>query len=60
MPDAPVEAIREACERLLNEPSFHSAAKELGDKVAAEAENSTVVQELEAAVSRACREAVSD
>jgi len=45
--------------RRLNEPSFRSAAKELGDKVAAEAENSTVVQELEAAVARACREAVS-
>jgi UDP:flavonoid glycosyltransferase YjiC (YdhE family) len=48
MPDATVEAIRAACERLLNEPSFRAAAKHLGDLVATEAENSTVVQELEA------------
>jgi UDP:flavonoid glycosyltransferase YjiC (YdhE family) len=49
MPDAPVEAIRAACARLLQEPSFRAAAKRLGDAVAADAENSTVVQELEAA-----------
>jgi len=35
----------------LNDPSFRAAAKRLGDLVAAEAENSTVVQELEAAAS---------
>jgi len=40
----------------LDEPSFRRAAKELGDQVAAEEKNSSVVQELEAAASRACRE----
>jgi MGT family glycosyltransferase len=59
MPDAPMEAIRAACQRLLNDQSIRRAAKELGDKVAAEAENSTVVQELEMAAVRADREAVS-
>jgi len=54
MPDASVDAIREACARLLNDPSFRAAAKRLGDLVAAEAENSTVVHELEAAASDAC------
>jgi MGT family glycosyltransferase len=49
MPNASVDAIRAACERLLNEPSFRAAAKRLGDLVAAEAENSQVVEELEAA-----------
>jgi MGT family glycosyltransferase len=49
MPDASVETIRGACVRLLNEPQFRAAAKGLGDLVAAEAEGSTVVQELEAA-----------
>ena len=61
LPDASAEAIRGACERLLSEPSFRMAARALGDKVAADAENSTVVQELETAASlasRACREAV--
>ena len=58
MPGAPVEELREACRRLLNEPSFRKAAKELGDKVAADTENSTVVQELESAALRACREAI--
>jgi MGT family glycosyltransferase len=57
MPDAPSEAIRTACVRLLNDPSFRAAAGRLGDQVAAEAENSTVVQELEAAASDACSEA---
>jgi MGT family glycosyltransferase len=52
MPDASTEAIRAACKRLLNEPSFRKAAKELGDKVAIHAENCTVVQELEAAAIR--------
>jgi MGT family glycosyltransferase len=51
MPDASVEAIRAAAERLLSERSFRAAATRLGDLVAAEAENSTVVQELEAAAS---------
>jgi MGT family glycosyltransferase len=51
MPDASVETIRAAAERLLNQPSFRAAATRLGDLVAAEAENSTVVQELEAASS---------
>jgi UDP:flavonoid glycosyltransferase YjiC (YdhE family) len=49
MPDASVEAIRSACERLLNDPSFRAAAKRLGDRVAAEAENSTLVKELKEA-----------
>ena len=51
MPGASVEAIRAACERLLTEPSFRAAARRLGDLVAAEAENSTLVPELEAAAS---------
>jgi UDP:flavonoid glycosyltransferase YjiC (YdhE family) len=58
MPDAPTEEIRAACQRLLTEPSFRRAANEFGDKVAAEAENSTVVQELELAALRASREHV--
>jgi UDP:flavonoid glycosyltransferase YjiC (YdhE family) len=58
MPDAAVETVREACVRLLSEPSFRKATKVLGDKVAADAENSTVVQELEGAALRASREAV--
>jgi MGT family glycosyltransferase len=49
--DASVEAIRAACERLLNEASFRTAARRLGDLVAAEAENSSVVTELESAAS---------
>jgi MGT family glycosyltransferase len=51
MADASVEEIRAACERLLTEPSFRSASRHLGDLVAAEAKDSTVVQELEAAAS---------
>jgi MGT family glycosyltransferase len=54
MPGASVDAIRDACVRLLNDPKFRVAARQLGDLVAAEAENSTVVQELEAAASGAC------
>jgi len=53
-PGAPVEAIRTACTRLLDDPSFRDAAKRLGDLVAAEAENLTVVQELEAAACVRC------
>jgi len=49
LPDASVDAIRDACTRLLNDPSFRDAAKCLGDLVAADAENSTVIEELEAA-----------
>jgi UDP:flavonoid glycosyltransferase YjiC (YdhE family) len=49
MPDAPVEVIRAACARLLSERHFRDAARRLGDLVAADAERSTVVQELEAA-----------
>jgi UDP:flavonoid glycosyltransferase YjiC (YdhE family) len=48
MPDAPVESIRAACVRLLGEPQFRAAARRLGDLVAAEAERSTLVRELEA------------
>jgi MGT family glycosyltransferase len=59
MPDASVEAIREACERLLTEPPFRNAAKKLGDKVTSDAENSTIVEELEAAALRACPEPVA-
>jgi MGT family glycosyltransferase len=49
-PDAAVEAIRDACMRLLEEDSFRAAAKTLGDRVAADAANTTVVEELEDAV----------
>jgi UDP:flavonoid glycosyltransferase YjiC (YdhE family) len=52
MPDAPVEAIRLACERLLDEPSFRRSAVALGDRVAVETEHSTVVPELEAVAER--------
>jgi UDP:flavonoid glycosyltransferase YjiC (YdhE family) len=51
LPDASVEDIRSAGERLLQDPSFRAAALRLGDLVAAEAEQSTLVQELEAAAS---------
>lgn len=53
MPDASVETIRAACVRLLGEPQFRAAAKRLGDLVAAEAESSMLVQELEAAAEHA-------
>ena len=46
--DAPLEAIRSACERLLTDGSYRDAARRLGDRVAADAEQSTVVRELEA------------
>lgn len=52
MPNASVDAIREACFRLLDDPSFSAAAKRLGDLVAAEAENSRLVPELEALASK--------
>lgn len=51
--DAPLEAFRAACERLLGEASFRDAARRLGDRVAAEAEQSTVVRELEDAAAHA-------
>jgi len=54
MPDASVEAMRTACERLLNDSSFRKQARILGDKIAAEAETSIVVEELEAAARREC------
>jgi UDP:flavonoid glycosyltransferase YjiC (YdhE family) len=47
MPDASVDSIRVACKRLLEEPQFRAAAKRLGDQVAAEAEQSKVVEEME-------------
>lgn len=49
MPDATIEAIRHACQRLLEESAFKTAAQRLGNQVAFDAENSTVVEELEAA-----------
>lgn len=52
-PDATVDAIRAACARLLDEPAFRAAARQLGDLVAADAENSTVVEELESAAADA-------
>jgi MGT family glycosyltransferase len=53
MPDATVETIHEACRRLLEDPSFKAAARRLGDAVTADAENSTVVEELETAARQA-------
>lgn len=46
---ASLEDFRAACERLLTDASFRDAAKRLGDRVAADAERSTVVRELEEA-----------
>lgn len=51
--DATLEAFRAACERLLTEASFRDAARRLGDRVAAEAEQSSVVRELEDAAAQA-------
>jgi UDP:flavonoid glycosyltransferase YjiC (YdhE family) len=48
MPDASADAVRAACARLLSEPQFRTAAEQLGDLVAAEANDSPLVQELEA------------
>jgi MGT family glycosyltransferase len=59
MPDASVEDIRAACKRLLDEPAFRTSARRLGDVVAAEAEKSTVVKELETAAVRSRREPVA-
>jgi MGT family glycosyltransferase len=59
MPDAPMGQIRLACERLLKDESFRISAKRLGDLVAAEAENSPIVQELEAAACQAEHAAVA-
>jgi MGT family glycosyltransferase len=53
LPDAPVDAIRAACVRLLEDPAFRAAAKALGDRVAADTQNSTVVEELESAAANA-------
>lgn len=49
VPDASVDDLRRACERLLDEPHFREAARRLGDLVAADAERSVLVPELEAA-----------
>jgi MGT family glycosyltransferase len=49
MPHASIEEIRAACVQLLDDARFASAARRLGNLVAAEADNSTVVQELESA-----------
>ena len=49
MPNASISEIRSACARILAEPAFRIAAGQLGDAVAREAENSSVVEELEAA-----------
>jgi len=54
LPDAPVDAIRAACGRLLAEPAFGAAARRLGDLVAADAERSTIVEELESAAAACC------
>lgn len=48
-PDASLEDIRAACVRLLDEPQFRAGAKRLGDRVAADAQKSTLIQEIEAA-----------
>ncbi len=55
-PDASVEALRAACERLLNEPDFRTAAGRLADKVRVEIETSTLAADLENAA-RALRAA---
>jgi MGT family glycosyltransferase len=59
MPDASVESIRSACERLLEDASFRTSAKKLGDLVTNEAENSTLVHELETAAAKSCRDTVA-
>jgi MGT family glycosyltransferase len=51
--------IREAIKRLLQDPSFSTAARKLGDAVATEIENSTVVEELESAALASLRRLVS-
>jgi MGT family glycosyltransferase len=53
MANTDVDEIRAACSRLLGEPTFKAAAKRLGDAVAVEAEQSSVVEELETAATRA-------
>jgi MGT family glycosyltransferase len=52
MPDATTGAIRSACARLLDDPAFRGAARRLGDLVAADAEQSTLIPELEVAATR--------
>lgn len=54
MPDASVEQIRAACERMLEEGSFKAAATKLGDLVEAEARDSTVAEELEGVALVSC------
>jgi UDP:flavonoid glycosyltransferase YjiC (YdhE family) len=45
---APTEEMRAALTRLLDEPSFGTSARRLGDAVAAEAEHCSLIDELEA------------
>ena len=64
-PDASIDTIRDACTRLLNDPKFKIAAKNLGDQIAIDTENSTIIQELESAATAECeyestRHAVGD
>lgn len=51
--DATLEAIREACKALLEEPKYREGARTLGRWVAQHAANCTVVQELEEAATLA-------
>lgn len=50
--DATIEALRAACERLLTDDAFRDAARRLGEKIAADAERSPVVHELEQSAAR--------
>lgn len=50
--NASLEEFRAACERLLTDSAFRDAARRLGDRVAADAEQSTVVTELEVAAQK--------
>ncbi|MEJ1965466.1 MAG: FAD-binding protein [Gammaproteobacteria bacterium] len=45
---ASVDELRTAVQRLLEEPAFHSAARDLGEAVSAEARSSRLIEELEA------------
>ena len=49
---ASVDELRAALARLIGEPSFRAAARALGDSVAAEAEASSLVEDLEALAAR--------
>ncbi len=54
---APVEELRASIKRLLDEPSFRSGARRLGDAIAEEVRSSTLVEEIEA-LARAGRSTV--